>query len=69
MNIDVLCYAGYRGEENPRSFMIGGHEIIVQKIISRWKTPDKRVFKVIGDDNKTYILCHDEERWMLTHSE
>ncbi len=68
LQIDVECYAGYRGEETPRAFRLGGTTIAVAEIVDRWLAPDYRYFKVVGDDGDTYILRHDETsgRWELT---
>jgi len=63
MQIQVECYAGYRGEETPRRFRLGTKQIEVQKILDRWMAPDHRYFKVLGDDNAVYILRHDAESW------
>ena len=63
MQIQVECYAGYRGEETPRRFRLGTQKIEVQKILDRWMAPDHRYFKVLGDDNAVYILRHDAESW------
>jgi len=63
MQIQVECYAGYRGEETPRRFRLGTKKIEVQQIIDRWIAPDHRYFKVLGDDNAVYILRHDAESW------
>lgn len=66
--IRVECYAGYRGEEEPRRFWLGEHGIAVTEIIDRWLAPDCRYFKVRADDGGNYILRHDPvtDRWELT---
>ena len=68
MIIRVECHAGYRGEETPRRFSIGGRRVEVADIIDRWLAPDHRYFKVGGDDGAVYILRHDAgaDRWELT---
>ena len=63
MQIQVECYAGYRGEETPRRFRLGTKKIEVQQILDRWMAPDHRYFKILGDDNAVYILRHDTESW------
>lgn len=64
----VECYAGHRGEQEPRQFWIGEREIAVEEILDRWLSPDHRYFKLRGDDGATYILRHDSaaDRWQLT---
>lgn len=62
------CYAGYRGEEEPRRFQLGGREVAVEEVVDRWYEPEHRYFKVRGDDRGVYILRHDFEsdHWDLT---
>jgi hypothetical protein len=65
--IEVIAYAGYRGEQSPRSFFIRDKRIEVVKILDQWveenvdSTRRKRCFKIRGDDWKTHILCYDEK--------
>lgn len=68
MQIDVKCYAGHRGEQEPRSFSLGPREVKVVEILDRWLAPDHSYFKVRGDDGALYILRHDANlwRWELT---
>jgi hypothetical protein len=67
LEIQVSCYAGYRGEETPRHFNIGRRRIDVVDVIDRWLSPEHRYFKVKGDDEAVYILRHDVPRahWEL----
>ena len=55
----VECYAGYRGEEEPRRFTWCGDEIEVAEILDRWLDPDHRYFKVRGTRKNIYMLRHD----------
>jgi len=68
MKIRVYCYAGYRGEEEPRALDLGERHLEVIEIIDRWLDPDHRYFKVHADDGKLYILRHDERagEWEMT---
>lgn len=59
MKIRVECYAGYRGDEEPRAFTLGERRITVLEIRDRWLAPDHRYFKVKADDGSTYLLRHD----------
>jgi hypothetical protein len=59
MRIQVDCYAGYRGEETPRCIRMATYKIDVREVLDRWLAPDHRYFKVIGDDEATYIIRHD----------
>jgi hypothetical protein len=67
-DVRVACYAGYRGEEEPRRFWLGERTVAVAEILDRWLAPEHRYFKVRGDDAGTYILRQDirDERWELT---
>lgn len=60
MKIRVECYAGYRGEQEPRAFTLGERRIEVASILDRWLAPDRRYFKVAGSDGDVYVLRHDE---------
>jgi hypothetical protein len=66
--IRVECYAGHRGEEEPRRFWIGEREVGVEEVLDRWLAPEHRYFKLRGDDGATYIVRHDSghDRWELT---
>jgi len=67
MTIRVECYAGYRGEEEPRAFWLGERRLAVVEVVDRWLAPEHRYFKVKADDGDFYILRHDEPRggWTL----
>ncbi len=45
MQIQVACYAGYRGEETPRQIRLGERKIEVKEIQDRWLAPNHRYFK------------------------
>ena len=68
LEIRVACYAGHRGEEEPRRLWFDDHAVEVVQILDRWLAPDHRYFKLLGDDGCTYIIRHDSraERWELT---
>ena len=65
--IDVITYAGYRGEETPRSILIHHEKIDVVSILNMWieegieDRTRKRVFKVKGSDGKTHKIYYDEK--------
>ena len=66
--IRVECYAGHRGEETPRRFFLGERLVEIVDVLDRWLDPDRRYFKVKGDDGGIYILCHDVKTgtWEMT---
>jgi hypothetical protein len=67
MKIVVECYAGYRGDQEPRAFTIGSQRLEVLSVEDRWNGPDYRYFRVRASDGDTYVLRHDEgaEAWTL----
>ena len=67
--IKVYCYAGYRGEQEPRVFEMGGHKIEVVSILDRWLCPEHRYFKVVDKEACRYIMRHDEhtQQWELVY--
>ncbi|MDW7774094.1 MAG: hypothetical protein SCH71_14505 [Desulfobulbaceae bacterium] len=67
-NITVICHAGYRAEESPVRFFLGGRKVDVEEIMDRWMGQDHRYFKVRGDDGASYILRYDDraDTWELT---
>ncbi len=69
LRVRVGCYAGYRGEETPRWFELGGRRREVDEVVDRWLGPDHRYFKVCSRGVPgEFILRHDQERdcWELT---
>lgn len=59
MKISVECYAGYRGDQEPRAFRLGRHRFEVVDLLDRWLDPAHRYFKVKVTDGRVFILRHD----------
>ncbi|HEX5865848.1 MAG TPA: hypothetical protein VF014_16605 [Casimicrobiaceae bacterium] len=68
MQIRMHCYAGHRGEEEPRAFDLGDRRLEIVPIIDRWLALDHRYFKLQADDGNVYVLRHDEAAsdWEMT---
>ena len=68
MAIRVECYAGHRGEETPRRFVLGDRAVEVHEVRDRWLSPGHRYFKLQGSDGDTYLVRHDvrTDEWELT---
>ena len=68
LTIAVECYAGHRGEQTPRTLILGDRRIDVAEVVDAWLAPDYRYFKLRGDDGNTYLVRHDERTttWELT---
>jgi len=66
--IHVECYAGYRGEEEPRKFSFQQKNLEITEIVDRWLDPGHRYFKVRARDGGIYILRHAVHSglWELT---
>ena len=57
--IHVESYAGHRGDEAPRAFVLAGERILVTDVVDRWLAPDHRYFKVRSAAGDEFILRHD----------
>jgi hypothetical protein len=65
MHSAVQTYAGYKGDERPVSFSLGGRTLRVMAVVDRWYDPDCNWFKVLADDGVSYRLRHnmDTDTW------
>lgn len=68
VSIGVECYAGHRGEETPRTLLIGNRRLPVVEVLDRWLAPDHRYFKLKAIDGDVYIVRHStaSDTWELT---
>ena len=68
LSVGVECYAGHRGEQTPRTLILGDHRIAVAEVLDAWLAPEYRYFKLKGADGDTYLVRHDERSntWELT---
>jgi hypothetical protein len=68
LRIDVECYAGHRGEQTPRTLIVGERRLDVAEVLDAWLAPDYRYFKLRGADGDTYLVRHHErfDTWGLT---
>lgn len=60
MRIKVECYAGHRGEQEPRRIHLNDSVVEAAEILDRWLAPDHRYFKLLGSDGALYLVRHDE---------
>lgn len=63
----VRCYAGYRGEQEPRTLETRGRELEVLEILDRWLEPGRRCFRIRTEEGVA-VLAYDEARgrwWLL----
>lgn len=52
----VKSYAGYRAEEKPLSFVLGGENLTVQKVLAQWREEGQDCFKVSCGEGQSYLL-------------
>lgn len=52
----VIAYAGYQGEQEPRYLVRGGARLAVE-IRERWREPDARFFRVSGGGKEYVLRC------------
>ena len=66
-DIRVECYAGYRADERPLRFVLGGRPFEVAEVEDRWYSPGVIYFRVRATDGNFYVLRHDEgmDVWTL----
>jgi hypothetical protein len=66
--VHVECYAGHRGEEAPRRLSLNGRSVELVEVLDCWLGIDHRYFRMLGEDDATYLLRHDtgSGRWELT---
>jgi hypothetical protein len=72
--IDVLSYAGRRGDERPLTFILRGLRIYVIAILDHWieegfeDRARKRHFTVKGSDGNSHQIYYDEQvlEWFYT---
>ena len=67
LTVIVECYAGHRGDQTPRTLILGDRRIAAE-VVDAWLAPDYRYFKLRGTDGDTYLVRHDEcsSTWELT---
>jgi hypothetical protein len=68
LTVTVECYAGHRGEETPRTIVLGERRIDVADVVDRWLAPDHRYFKLRDPVGDTYLVRQDirSGTWELT---
>ena len=72
--VKVQCYCGYKGEETPLSFQIGGKRYKIKRVLEEWYEGErydnivmKRVFRVVIKGGDCYILAYDNltDEWYV----
>jgi len=69
MRVEVECYAGYKADERPLRFTMGGRQLEVEELLDKWYGPGDTWFRVRAGDGNVYILRHrargNEDVWTL----
>jgi hypothetical protein len=71
--VEVRCYAGGRGEENPRAVLLGGRELTVrvergwvEEPVGSGGAARRRVFQVrLEDGRRCRLTQHPDGRWTI----
>lgn len=69
--IVVETYAGYKGEDTPRAFLLEGVRLSVVDIVEHWYTDTHSCFRVRASDQHRYVLRYhlDQGFWELVMQE
>jgi len=65
--VRVECYSGYKADERPLKFFLGGRPLEVSAIEDRWYSPGATYFRLLVAGGDRYVLRHDEAQdvWSL----
>ena len=58
--IHVTCYSGHTYAERPESIVWEAIEYKVQRIEKEWQEPGARLFEVVTEDCRIFILSYNE---------
>ena len=58
--VQVSCYSGHTYAERPESLIWQGLEHRVKQVEKEWQEPGARLFKVVTEDNRIFILSYNE---------
>ncbi len=65
--IDVISYAGQKGDERPVTFILRGLRIDIEAVLEYWieeqleDRAQKRYFRVRGSDGNNHLIYYDEQ--------
>ena len=67
VTVQVACYSGFRADERPLRFVLGGRSIEVASVEDKWYSPGATYFRVVAADGDRYVLRHDDAQdvWRL----
>ncbi|HXG51528.1 MAG TPA: hypothetical protein VNN77_09015 [candidate division Zixibacteria bacterium] len=56
MKIKVESFSDAKGHESPSRFLLGSRAVQVAAVVDRWFGEHSCYFRVLGDDDNSYIL-------------
>ena len=56
MKVEVVCYSGYKVDERPVRFRLGGQDYFVEERLDQWYEPQDVLFKLKANDGNVYSL-------------
>jgi len=67
MTVEVEAYSGFKADERPLRFRLGGRWLTVEEVLDRWYDPQAVYFRIRADGGDLYILRHSEpgDDWTL----
>jgi hypothetical protein len=72
---EVRFYAGYKGEEVPRSVVVGSREFKIDEVLSRKRVLDRKsgrrmeIFRCKMEGERVEIVKFESGEWSLSFSE
>jgi hypothetical protein len=63
----VVCRSESEYPERPVSFYWNGQELMIQSIVSRWRTPEGKWFLVLAENDEVFTLIYNEisDEWSV----
>ena len=67
MDNKVTCHSGYEYAERPISFQWRDERLEIEEILSRWRSPEGKVFRVRTVDDQVFELHYSElaDEWQI----
>ncbi|NOY98694.1 MAG: hypothetical protein GXP40_05755 [Chloroflexi bacterium] len=70
MNASVECRSSSAYAEQPVALTWGGRRLVIEEVLSRWRTPEAIHFRVRTSDGQTFELSYRESnaKWHIQQS-
>ena len=66
VEVEVDCYAGYKGDERPVRIRAGGSSWPVETVLDQWYSPGEACFRVRAAGSTFLLRRHlDSDAWTL----